>query len=219
MEFVLRRSHFVVLACLLFFSGCATLHLFVGGSDRGSYFPLAVGDEWEYRLVTTAERGTRSDTTTIATYEHRIIGTTRLADGKPAYVRVWISEVTLRDTLLPDSSFSQTETTYLRRSASAVYRYVNRQSRPDSILLLPPRIDQRWTSEGVSFWVAAREDLQIVDQSYPDCWRIKSGPVDDPVPSLTWFARGYGLVRLLSDRTVAGKHLRTDYYVTDAKIR
>jgi hypothetical protein len=215
----LRHEAIFATGMALLLSGCAALRQFDARSARESYFPLATGDEWEYRLITTVDRGTRQDTTTVAVYEHRITGTAKLADGKPAFIHVWESRVTLRDGLLPDSTFSQSETTWLRKTSSAVYRYLSPNDKPDSILLLPLQIDQRWRSSDVSYWVAGREDLQLEDQFFAGCWRVKSGPVDDPAPSLTWFAKGVGLVRLYSERALAGKRIRTDYFLVSSQIR
>jgi hypothetical protein len=203
----------------LLLAGCGLVRLAGIRPDRNSYFPLAVGDQWDYRLVTTVERGDRLDTTTVATYEHRITGTAKLADGKPAFVRIWESQVTLHDSALPESTFSQSETTYLRRTGQAVYRYPSRASPPDSILLLPIQIDQQWESNGVGYHVMGRDDVQIEDQTYTSCWRIKTSTSADPNPINTWLAPGVGLVRLKDDRNVAGRQMHTDYYLTQADIR
>jgi hypothetical protein len=188
-------------------------------SSRDSYFPLAAGSEWEYRLVTTFERSNRVDTTTIAFYRHRIVGGTTLADGRPAWIRVWESQVTLRDTVLPESSFVEAETTYFRATKHAIYRYLKPDSKPDSILLLPMAIDQRWQSEGIVYWVAGKEDVTIDGRNYPECWLLHSGPPPELSPMKTWFARGVGLVRMASDRIFSGKHLRTEYYLVRAEIK
>jgi hypothetical protein len=204
---------------VLLTASCSVLKLVSGTSDRLSYYPLAVGDEWEYRLVTTFGRGPRLDTTTLATYHHRITGTVKLASGEPMLLHVWNSQVTLRDTALPESSFSQAETTYYRRSRNAVYRYLTREDKPDSILLLPLEMDRRWESNGIRYWVSGREDVTVDGNTYPGCWRIQTTPADDANPLNVWFGRGLGLVRMVNERDFSGHKMRTDYYLVRATIR
>jgi hypothetical protein len=204
-----------LLPLVLLLTGCA---LFTG-SERHSWFPLRVGNEWDYALVSTVEQDGRLDTTTTAVYRHAITGAGRLADGQSAFIRVWDSEVTLRDSGLADSSFSQTETTYFRRTKRWVYRYLTPASPPDSILQLPPELDQKWRSEGVYYWVAARDDIRVGERLYPRCWRLTTTEGKDPSSSNAWFAPGLGLVRMASERTFGTKKLRTDYFLTRAAIR
>ena len=156
-------------ACALFLllAGCAGLRSLLSSPERTSWFPLSVGNRWDYRLVSTVEENGRLDTTTIADYHHVITGTRKLAGGQPAFIRVWTSNVTLLDSGTVDSSFSQTETTYFRRSNRWVYRYQALGGAPDSILALPPEMDQKWRSGGLYYWVAAREDVIIGDEQYP----------------------------------------------------
>ena len=174
---------FFFLPLVLLFTGCAVFT----GSERHSWFPLRVGNEWDYALVSTMEQDGRLDTTTTAVYRHAITGAGRLANGQPAFVRVWNSEVTLRMgtplggmSPLADSSFSQSETTYFRRTKRWVYRYLTPASQPDSILELPPELDQKWRSGGVYYWVAAREDVNIGGRLYPRCWRLTTTEGKDP---------------------------------------
>jgi hypothetical protein len=220
--YLLRFRAFFLLAgfaTLVLVSGCSVLKFALGTSERNSYYPLSVGDAWEYRLVTTFNRGQRWDTTTLGTYRHRVIRAVNLADGKPALMRVWESQVTLRDTALPESTFAEAETTYYRRMKNAVYRYLTLQDSPDSILLLPIEIDQRWKSKDVDYWVAAREDVVIDGKSYQDCWCIQSRPTNDLFPLRVWFTKGVGLVRMISERELSGKRMKTDYYLVRAEIK
>jgi hypothetical protein len=211
----------LVFACgfILLLAGCAGLRSMLGGSERTSWFPLRMGNQWDYRLVSTVEENGRLDTTTTADYHHEITGTRKLAGGQPVFVRVWTSTVTLRDSGIVDSSFSQTETTYFRRSNRWVYRYQALNGPPDSILALPPELDQKWRSGGLYYWVAAREDIVIGGRRYPDCWRLTMTEEKSPNSSNGWFARGFGLVRLVTERSFGDRKLRTDYYLTNAEIR
>jgi hypothetical protein len=159
------------------------------------------------------------DTTTLADYHNRIVGTRKLADGRTAYVRVWTSNVTLRDSGIGDSSFSQADTTFFRRSSRWVYRYQTPDGPPDSILALPPEIDQKWRSGGINYWVAAREDVTLGDRRYPDCWRLKMTEENSVNSSNGWFAQGFGLVRLVTEQTFGNRKLRTDYFLTSAVIK
>jgi hypothetical protein len=203
------------LPLVLLVTGCAVFT----GSERHSWFPLRVGNEWDYALVSTMGQDGRLDTTTTGVYRHAITGLGRLADGRPAFVRVWNSEVTLRDSGMADSSFSQSETTYFRRTKRWVYRYLTPASPPDSILQLPPELDQKWRSEGVSYWVAAREDVNAGGRLYPRCWRLTTTEGNDASSSNAWFAPGFGLIRMATERTFGTKKLRTDYFLTAAKIK
>jgi hypothetical protein len=165
------------------------------------------------------EQDGRLDTTTTAVYRHEITGMHKLADGQAVFVRVWNSDVTSRASGIVDSSFSQTETTYFRRSEHWVYRYLTLKSPPDSILGLPPELDQKWRSGGLYYWVAAREDVAIGDRQYPRCWRLTMTEENSPNSSNGWFARGFGLVRLVTERTFGTRRLRTDYFLTSAVIK
>jgi len=210
-----RLRGFVFLPLVLGLTGCAS---FLEPEHR-SWFPLRVGNEWDYALVSTVEQNGRLDTTTTATYHHAITGTAKLAHGQPVFTRVWNSDVTLRDSGMSDSSFSQSETTYFRRTKRWVYRYLTPASPPDSILQLPPEMDQKWRSEGVYYWVAARDDIRAGDRLYPRCWRLTTTEGKDPSSSNAWFAPGFGLVRMSTERTFGTKKLRTDYFLTRAGIR
>lgn len=214
-----RCSSAFVCGYILLLAGCAGLSSLLTGPERASWFPLATGNRWEYRLVSTVEQNGRLDTTTVADYHHEIVGTRKLPSGQPAFVRVWTSNVTLRDSGITDSSFSQTETTYFRRTPHWVYRYQPLGSPPDSILGLPPELDQKWRSNGLYYWVAAREDVTLDGRRYPDCWRLTMTEENSPNSSNGWFARGFGLVRLVTERTFEDRKLRTDYYLTRAVIR
>jgi hypothetical protein len=211
----------LVFACgfILLLAGCAGLRSLLAGSERTSWFPLSMGNQWDYRLVSTVEENGRLDTTTTADYRHEITGTRKLAGGQPAFVRVWTSNVTLRDSGIVDSSFSQTETTYFRRSNRWVYRYQALDGPPDSLLALPPELDQKWRSGGLYYWVAAREDIVIGGRRYPNCWRLTMIEESSPSSSNGWFAQGFGLVRLVTERSFGDRKLRTDYYLTNAIIK
>jgi hypothetical protein len=211
----MRIARYWLLPITLLFTGCSMF----SGPERSSWFPLRVGNEWEYHLVSTMEQDGRTDTTTTAVYRHRIAGTRKLENGSPVFTRVWDSNVTLRDSGLADSSFSQSETTYLRRTKRWVYRYLTPSAPPDSILGLPPELDQKWQSAGIFYWIAAREDISIGGRQCPRCWRLKMTEVNSPNSSVAWFARGFGLVRLATERTFGTKKLRTDYFLTQARIR
>ena len=206
-------------ALFLVLAGCAGLRSMLAGSERASWFPLRMGNRWEYRLASTVEQNGRLDTTTVADYHHEIVGTRKLAGGQPAFVRVWTSNVTLRDSGIADSSFSQAETTFFRSTPHWVYRYEALSSPPDSILALPPELDQKWRSGGLYYWVAAREDIVIGGRRYPDCWRLTMTEENSPNSSNAWFARGFGLVRLVTERSFGDRKLRTDYFLTGAAIK
>lgn len=208
---------------LMLAAGCAGLGRMLRGAAYASYFPLAVGNEWEYRLVTTAELNGKLDTTTVASYSHRIEGTRKLTDGKPVLMSVRNSTVTLRSPVRPESTFQEAETTCFRTTKHAAYRYSSLDSPPDSILLLPIEMDRKWNSSGTSYWVAAREDVKVdhdplPDRTFSDCWRIRMTDANDPTPSVAWFARGLGLVRMVTERTFGNKKIHTDYYLVRAQI-
>lgn len=217
----IRRRCFSVFigGFVLLLAGCAGLSSLLSGPARASWFPLAVGNRWEYRLVSTVEQNGRLDTTTLAEYHHAIVGTRKLADGRSAYVRVWTSDVTLRDSGIVDSTFSQAETTFFRRSPHWVYRYESLSDSPDSILGLPPELDQKWRSGGLYYWVAAREDITLDGQQYPGCWRLTMTEENSSNSSNGWFAQGFGLVRLVTEQTFGNRKLRTDYYLTSAVVK
>jgi hypothetical protein len=214
-ELLVRLS---LVACCLSLVGCAGLRLFQGNPESASYFPLRVGDEWDYRLVTFVTLDGTTDTTTVGEYHHAIVGKCLLADSQPAFIRVWTSQVTLRNPGLKDSTFSETETTYLRRTGSAVYRYFSRDDRPDSVLLLPVAIDRQWNSRNVRYWVMAREDITAGGQFYPESWRVKTTSLDNGAVSNTWFCRGKGMVRFASDREFSGKKLHTEYWLRACRL-
>jgi len=211
----MRVARYWLLPIALLFTGCSMF----SGPERTSWFPLRVGNEWEYHLVSTMEQDGQTDTTTTAIYRHRVTGTRKLENGAPVFTRVWDSNVTLRDSGLADSSFSQSETTYLRRTKRWVYRHLTLNAPPDSILGLPPELDQKWQSAGIFYWIAGREDISVGGRQYPRCWRLKMTEVNSPNSSVAWFARGFGLVRLATERTFGTKKLRTDYFLTGAVIR
>jgi hypothetical protein len=209
---------------LLLLAGCAGLRSLLAGLERTSWFPLKIGNRWEYRLVSTVELNGWLDTTTVADYHHEIVGTHKLADGRPAFVRVWTSNVRLKGSGAGeqgsgDSVFSQTETTYFRRSNRWVYRYQAPEGPPDSIFGLPPELDQKWRSNGLYYWIAAREDVTLDGRQYLGCWRVTMTEEDTPNSSNGWFASGFGLVRLVTERTFGDRRLRTDYYLTSAAVK
>jgi hypothetical protein len=205
-----------LVAVLIFAAGCASLNRLLAPPETNSYFPLAENDEWDYRLVTTMTQAGRTDTTTVADYRHRITGRTKMADGRPAFIRVWTAQVTLHDSSLGESTFTQAETSYFRRTRSAVNRYATRSSAADSILLFPVQIDRQWTSGDVDYWVKSRDDITVGGRTYPECWRVQAKPRGQTLSMNVWFARGAGMVRMTSERTFGDRRLFTDYFLTRA---
>lgn len=204
---------------VLLFVNCSVVRLVFSGGERNSYYPLSIGSAWEYHLVTTVEAEGKTDTTTRGVYHQRIVQPVTLADGKPAVMRVWNSSITLCSPGLPESSFTQAETSYYRKTASAVYRYQTLQDTPDSVLLLPIQLDQRWLSKDVSYWVSAIEDVTVGGKTWQDCWCIQSRAIGSQGIMKAWIARGAGLVRLFTEREFSGKKMITDYFLVRADIR
>jgi hypothetical protein len=177
------------LLCLL-----PIIALIIGCGGEAVYFPLAVGNQWEYSIeqtITLISPDTTWEYTGNSITE--ITAETTLDNGNPVLEQV--TTTTWDDTLMTDA----TDTTYVEETEDYMLIYNSKaDTDPDTSLMLPIEAGNTWTvysntADTMTAYVVGKATVTVPAGSYDDCWQIEysfSGGVN-----VDWFAPDFGVVR------------------------
>jgi len=172
---------FILFVCIsLFIINC-------GGEDEvvDSYYPLNIGNEWNYTVTMTIEI---SDTPYIytGTSEDQIIGTTQLTAGINVFQFA---------TMLTLNGYTGNDTFYIHETDTAVYLYEDiDDTLPDKYLEFPLATGNTWTVNATqSARVLGSVDVSVPAGDYSDCWEIAYIEGDDTI--FVYLAYGVGEVK------------------------
>jgi len=166
---------------IIFVTGCGG----EGDESEDSYYPLTIGNEWNYETTWTLDI---AGTPYIyqGEIQDRVIGTTQLTTG---------TNVFQFTTALTLNGYSDTDTFYLHETDTAVYVYESLDdTSPDKYIQFPLENSSTWVVNSTQTAVV----LGIVDVSVPagdysDCWEIAYLDGDDTV--FVYLAHGIGEVK------------------------
>lgn len=176
-----------------------TIVLIIGCGGEAVYFPLAVGNQWEYSItqtITLTSPDTTWDNTGNSVTE--ITGETTLDNDNPVLEQV--TTTTWDDTLMTDTI----DTTYIEETEDYMLIYNNKaDTDPDTSLMLPIEVANTWTvysdsADTMTAYVVAKAIVTVPAGSYDDCWQIEytfGGGVNTD-----WFAPDFGIVRHKYDK-------------------
>lgn len=189
----------LLIPLVFFIIGC-------GGEEVGTtFFPLAVGNIWEYMLTQTM---TTPDTTIFGgtgTQEQEITAETTLDNGTEVFEQVTITTIIVQfDTIFADTSMF-VDTTYIQETENYLLMYDSKDdTEPDTMAALPPEIGKSWnTEDSTTATYVGQESVTVPAGTFSDCWKIAIFmPAGDDT---TWFyvAEDVGMVKMLMTETDA----------------
>ena len=160
-----------------------------GGDDGTNYFPLTVGNEWNYDMTMTeiiVIDTVTSDTTVVtATNECEITAETTL-DNSTAVFEM-ISTMTFEDTLIPGFA----DTSYIEETEDYILMYDTKAATvpDDTMLALPLETGKTWAD----CEVMGQENITVPAGTFNDCWKIRE--VDNGDTLYTYMALDVGMVK------------------------
>ncbi|MEO0136486.1 MAG: hypothetical protein ABIL40_04575 [candidate division WOR-3 bacterium] len=171
----------VVVPFLLLLIGC-------GGGEK-DYWPLSVGNVWEYQAQITI---TTPDTnfTNTDTLKIEITQETTLDNGKKVFESI--------------TSNGSSDTTYLEKTDDYLFSYENKaDTEPDTMLAFPLEEGKTWTVRKDSLFtetvkVLGKESVTVPAGTYDDCWKgmvITTGTTIAET-SYIWLAPDIGQVKM-----------------------
>ncbi|UCC12942.1 MAG: hypothetical protein JSW02_05295 [candidate division WOR-3 bacterium] len=173
-----------VLPVLALIIGC-------GGDEAENFFPLAVGNVWNYDLLYTEMNVDTTEYTGTSTTE--ITQETTLDNDVAVFEQV--------TTMVWDDTTMNTwvDTTYIRETEDYILIYYDlADTEPDTSLVLPVEEGNTWTvyadtTDTLTAEVVGQEDVTVPAGTYTDCWNVaytSLGQAQDD-----WFAPEVGVVR------------------------
>jgi hypothetical protein len=163
-----------------------------GEEEIDSYFPLSVGNVWEYMVgMTVAIPGTTY--IFMGNSQDNIIGTTQLVGGASVFQLA---------TSLTLDGYSGRDTFYIHETDTAVYLYESPDDTiPDKYLELPIETGNTWTVNSYETAVVlGTSDVSVPAGDYQDCWEIAF--VDESDTTFVYLALGVGEVKGLAGYSV-----------------
>lgn len=178
----------LLIPLVVFIVGCD------GGEEGNGYFPLAVGNKWDYSLTQTTTM-TLPDTTFVMTGASttEITDETTLDNGTEVFQQ--ITTTTYDDTLMQEC----VDTTYIEKLDTYILIYDDKaDTDPDTSLLLPIEEGNTWTvysdsADTMTAEVLGKEDMTVPAGTYEDCWKIEY--TFTGATNTDWFAPDFGIVK------------------------
>jgi len=134
---------------IIFVIGC--------GGAGDNYFPLTVGNEWDYQMITTTTTTdtTYADTGAVVTWS--ITAEDTLNDGTPVF------ELT-RGTI----------PFYVEETEDHIIQYTDKAgSNPDTVLAIPLEDGKAWdVDSNTTAEVVNKESVTVTAGTYDDCWKV-----------------------------------------------
>jgi hypothetical protein len=152
-----------------------------GGDDVTNYFPLTVGNEWNYDMTMTM---TDPDTTTTetGTVELEITAETTLDNGTEVFEMIMImTEIT---------TFA--DTSYIEETEDYLLQYSNKAATVpnDTMLALPLETGKTWAD----CEVMGKKDITVPAETFKDCWEIRG--IDNSDTMYMYLAPDVGMVKM-----------------------
>ncbi|MDH4211786.1 MAG: hypothetical protein OEV79_10120 [candidate division WOR-3 bacterium] len=156
-----------------------------GGEEEENYYPLSIGNEWNYEVTMTVDIPDTSYTFT-GDSQDRIVGTTQLAGGMSVFE--FATAITL-------NGYSGNDTFYIRGTDTAVYLYETLDDTlPDTYLEFPIENGRTWiVNSAETAVVLGSIDISVPAGTYNDCWEIAYIGEDDTI--FVYLANGIGEVK------------------------
>lgn len=163
-----------------------------GGDDVENFFPLAVGNVWNYDLLYTMMAVDTTEYTGTSTTE--ITQETNLDNNVDVFEQV--TTTVWDDTTVMVNSV---DTTYIQETEDYILIYNDlADTEPDTSLVLPIEEGNTWTvyadtTDTLTAEVIGQEDVTVPAGTFTDCWDItytSLGQTQD-----NWFAPEMGVVR------------------------
>jgi len=177
---------------LIWFLPVIALIIGCGGDDVENFFPLVVGNVWNYDLLYTMMAVDTTEYTGTSTTE--ITQETTLDNDVDVFEQV--TTTVWDDTTVMVNSV---DTTYIQETEDYILVYNDlADTEPDTSLVLPIEEGNTWTvyadtTDTLTADVIGQEDVTVPAGTYADCWDImytSLGQTQDD-----WFAPDVGIVR------------------------
>jgi|UniRef100_A0A7V3RIE9 hypothetical protein len=172
----------VLVPVVLFLVGC-------GGGEK-DYFPIAVGNVWNYQSTSTTKM---PDTTitTVDTTKVEVTGETTLNNGTKVF------EVVAKGKQYADTS-------YFEKTDDYIFVYEDKSSTtPDTAFVLPLEENKSWnvhkdTSYTETRKIITKESVTVPAGTYDDCWKVMDIFTDGTIAetSYVWLAPDVGQVKM-----------------------
>jgi len=166
---------------IVFIIGC--------GAEAVNYFPLAVGNVWDYIMTMTVT--TPTDTLEATGSQNvEITEETTLDDGTEVF-----EYVTITTTIFDPDTFVDTTIVYIEETDDYIRGYESKDDTiPDTFAELPIEDGNTWdVNDDESAVVLGKVDVSVPAGDYDDCWEI--GYIIDNDTTYNYFADGVGTVR------------------------
>ena len=162
-----------------------------GGDDVTNYFPLTVGDEWNYDMTMT--KITPTDTTVqTGTMDLDITEETTLDNDTEVFEM--IMTMTFDDTLIPGFA----DTSYIEETEDYLLQYSNKAATVpnDTMLALPLELGKTWAD----YEVTAQANITVPAGTFNDCWEIR-GLWGEEDSMYMYLAPKVGMVKMSQEET------------------
>lgn len=202
----MKKSLILFMTVALIIIGCGLF----GGED---YFPVKVGNIWNYTGYTTY--GT--DTLYMVKMKNEITEKTTI-NNKDAYREM--SYITIYTYMPAPDTFYDTTTQYFVETKDAILSYSSTNDpEPDTVLKLPLKKDKTWTQitsgDTITFKVLIQEDVTVPAKTYKNAWKIEQRFSGSTTPTYFWYADGVGMVKTLTEYATS----KTWFELTSATIK
>ncbi|UCD06590.1 MAG: hypothetical protein JSV98_04985 [candidate division WOR-3 bacterium] len=163
-----------------------------GESDGENYFPLAVGNIWNYnivyRMIMTTDTTQYTGTSTTEITRETILNS-NIDVLEQVTTTLW------DDTTMTD----HVDTTYLLSDGDRMLIYNDlADTDPDTGLVFPFEQGSTWTvyadtTDTLTAEVLGQDDITVPAGTYSDCWDVRFTSLGQTQDN--WFAEGVGIVR------------------------
>ncbi len=162
-----------------------------GGEEEESYYPLSIGNEWNYEVTMTVDTSGTPHIYT-GTSQDQIIDTAQLTGGKIVFQFA---------TLLTLNGFYGNDTFYIHETDTAVYIYESLDDHvPDKYIEFPIENGSTWVVNATQTAVVLGSvDVSVPAGDYADCWEIAYIEGSDTI--FVYLAYGIGEVKGLAIAT------------------
>lgn len=205
-----KMKRLLLLVPVIIIIGCGLF----GGED---FFPINIGNKWEYSGYTLS--GT--DTSSTMTSEINITKKDKIGDND---VFESVSKTAIR-TRVPDTTITSYDTSYIRETKDAILTYATKTATPETSLLLPLKKDKTWKqisgSDTTTYTVKDQEDVTVKAGTYKKCWKVEAKVTmyGITIPTNFWYADGTGLVKSYTEYTIATVTSKILIQLTKATIK
>jgi hypothetical protein len=163
------------------------------GGEEENYFPLTVGNTWDYEMTTTTiiviDTVTSDTTVDTGAMDLDINEETTLDNGTDVFEM--ITTVTFDDTLIP--SFA--DTSYIDETEDYLLEYSTKADTvpSDTMLALPLEAGKTWAD----YEAIGQENVTVPAGTFNDCWKVRG--IDNSDTMYMYLAPDVGMVKMSQD--------------------